>query len=82
MDDSQTPTELSEIERERALARYRIVQPFLEGRSSLTAIAREQGFKLRTLQHWVARYRQQGLRGLARQKRSDADDELIRCSRS
>ena len=42
--------DLSEGERDQALARFRILQPFFDGRTSLTAIAREQAVTLRTLQ--------------------------------
>ena len=49
--------DLSEGERDQALARFRILQPFLDGRTSLTVIAREQAVTLRTLQRWVAHYR-------------------------
>ncbi len=63
--------DLSEGERERALARFRILQPFLDGQTSLTAIAQEQVITLRTLQRWVARYRSNGLVGLVRHRRTD-----------
>ncbi|MHB8629967.1 MAG: transposase [Aggregatilineales bacterium] len=63
--------ELSEGERTRALARYRILEPYLSGGVSLSRVAREQGLGLRTLQRWVQAYRRDGLAGLVKKKRSD-----------
>lgn len=71
MDNSPALTELSETERAQALARFQLLQPFLEGKTSLTALARDQIVTLRTLQRWVTRYRQAGLVGLVRQPRAD-----------
>jgi putative transposase len=67
------PSGLSEAEQARALERYRILRPFLEGEVPLARVAREQGLILRTARRWVDRYRRQGLAGLARQGRSDKD---------
>lgn len=64
-------TELSEVERDQALDRFRIIQPFLEGKATLTEVAKQHGILLRTAQRWVARYRQDGLAGLVRNRRSD-----------
>ena len=61
----------SEAERERALARFRLLQPCLEAGVPLARLAREQGLALRTAQRWLARYRAAGLAGLARQPRAD-----------
>ncbi len=52
---------LSESARERALARYRVLQPCLDGQISLTTISHTQRVTLRTLQRWVTRYREEGL---------------------
>src|SRR5690242_3537935 len=62
---------LSPVEREQAFTRFQILQPFLEGQTSLTALAQNQTVTLRTLQRWVTRYRATGLVGLARQRRTD-----------
>ena len=62
---------LTEEERARALARYRLLQPHLEGGVSLTALARTHAVPLRTAQRWVTRYRQDGLAGLGRHARAD-----------
>ena len=62
---------LTEEERARALARYRLLQPHLEGGVALTAVARAHALPLRTAQRWVTRYRQDGLAGLVRHARTD-----------
>jgi putative transposase len=64
-------TGLSESVRQQALERYRLLVPYLTGGMPLSAIARQQGLPLRTLQRWVKQYREQGLLGLARRPRSD-----------
>ena len=53
------------------MARFRLLQPYLEEGVPLARIAREQGIVLRTAQRWLRRYRAQGLVGLARQPRID-----------
>jgi putative transposase len=70
---SETPAlvTLSPVEREQAFTRFQLLQPFLEGQTSLTALAQNQTVTLRTLQRWVNRYRAMGLVGLARQRRTD-----------
>lgn len=62
----------SEAERAQALARFQLIEPYLAGATSLSAIARTRSTPLRTLQRWVTRYRQQGLAGLVRKQRADA----------
>jgi putative transposase len=64
-------TELSEAERARAAARFAVLRPFLEDGVSLPTIAQAGQPSLRTLRTWVARYREHGLAGLARQPRAD-----------
>lgn len=71
VDEPPDLTALSETEREQALTRFRVLQPHLEGRASLRALAQRQKVTLRTLQRWLARYRRSGLAGLARQRRAD-----------
>lgn len=71
MDEPRTLATLSETERAYALTRFHTLQPYLEGHTTLAALARAQGLPLRTLQRWTARYRQHGLAGLVRQRRTD-----------
>jgi transposase-like protein len=62
---------LSEFARNIALDRFRLLQPHLEEKRSLKAIARDGGIGYRTAQRWVMRYRKCGLAGLARNDRAD-----------
>lgn len=61
----------TKVQRERALERFSLIQPFLEGDIPLTHVAAMHRLPLRTLRHWVRRYRQEGLVGLIRKGRSD-----------
>jgi putative transposase len=54
-----------------AVARFRLLRPFLEDGVPLAAVARAAGVPLRTAKRWVRHYRARGLKGLARQSRSD-----------
>jgi putative transposase len=58
-------------EGERAVARFRLLRPFLEEGVPLAAVARAAGVPLRTAKRWVQRYRARGLDGLARRSRAD-----------
>ncbi len=64
-------TELTETEREQALFRFRLIQPFLEEDVPLTKIAAHSTESIATLRRWVQRYRKNGLTGLVRQQRGD-----------
>src|SRR3954453_19244682 len=68
-----SPSGLSEAEQARALERFQVLRPFLEGGIPLTRVARDRGLVLRTARRWVERYRRQGLARLARKERSDKD---------
>jgi putative transposase len=70
-------TALSEAEREEALARYRLLQPYLEGRCTLTQLAEQCQLAYRTAQRWVSRYRRHGLAGLVRQPRRDRSQSRL-----
>jgi putative transposase len=62
---------LGETAREDALLRFRILRPHLEAGLPLRVVAEEGGIAFRTAQRWVARYREHGLVGLAREPRGD-----------
>lgn len=64
-------TALNEPEREKALARFHLLQPYLEGRCSLTQVVEQNHLAYRTTQRWVSRYRRHGLASLARKPRQD-----------
>src|SRR5215831_16556482 len=61
----------TEAQREQALERFSLIQPFLEGDIPLTHVAAMHQLPLRTLRQWVQRYRQEGLVGLIRKGRRD-----------
>ena len=56
----------------RAMARFAVLRPHLEEGVPLARAAGEAGVPMRTAQRWLARYRRDGLAGLARPVRSDA----------
>jgi putative transposase len=64
-------TEFGDDALERVLARFRVLQPHVENGVPLATVAREAGVSLRTAQRWISRYRQGGLRSLARLNRAD-----------
>jgi putative transposase len=54
---------------ERALSRFRLLEPHLERGRELRTVADGAGVSFRTLQRWVAQYRKSGLAALARKSR-------------
>jgi putative transposase len=68
---------LSDSERSRALSRHTLLRPFLEGRTTLAALARREGVPLRTARRWVESYRKHGLAGLVRKPRGDKGKRSI-----
>jgi putative transposase len=63
--------ELTDAQREEAMARFIVLQPHLERGVPLPQAAGEAGVALRTAQRWLARYHASGLAGLARLPRTD-----------
>jgi len=63
-------TQLSEGEREQAMARFAVLRPHLEEGASLARAARAARVALRTAERWLFRYRAAGLIGLARTPRT------------
>ncbi len=70
-------TALAENERKRTVTRFGLLRPYLEDGVPLAEIAHEQGVTPRTLERWVARYRSEGLAGLARRRRIDSGSHRI-----
>lgn len=58
-------TELSETDRQQAMDRFEVLQPYLEGDVPLARAAAAAATPLRTAQRWLHRYRSTGLVGLA-----------------
>src|SRR5688500_10809307 len=71
MDEPPALAACSEVQREQALAHFCILKPFLAGPLPLSAVARAERVPVCTLQRWVTRYWQQGLKGLMRTRRTD-----------
>lgn len=61
---------LSAAARQQAMARFQIIQPFLERGGPLPELARHHGVALRTARRWVQRYRTGGLVALSRTRRA------------
>jgi putative transposase len=64
--------ELSTEQRNIALNKYYIIQPFLQKTKALTTICKESKLSLRTVSSWVKHYRQNGFIGLVRKIRNDS----------
>ena len=62
---------LSEEQRAQALQRYTIIRPALEKQTSQAQVARTHQLAPSTVQLWIKQYREKGLAGLARARRSD-----------
>lgn len=71
-------TALDEDRRLEAMARLAVLRPALEGDVPLARAADEAGVPLRTAQRWLARYRKEGVQGLARPVRRDAGRRRLR----
>src|SRR2546423_4459754 len=63
--------ELTEDQRRLAMNRYAVLRPHVEGGVPLPRVAAEAGVPLRSLEHWLARYRAGGVVSLARPTRVD-----------
>jgi putative transposase len=71
-------TGLDESRRAEAMTRFEVIRPAIEDGVPLAACAAEAEVPLRTAQRWLARYRQDGLAGLARRGRGDAGRRRLR----
>jgi putative transposase len=66
-----TPATHGQAGRAEAHRRWLVLQPYLEDGVPLTHVAAQCAIPSRTLQRWLARYRADGLAGLARSQRAD-----------
>jgi putative transposase len=62
---------VSEAARDRAMSRFRLIQPYLEERRSLVLVAADANLPFRTAQRWVSQYRKFGLAAFVRKARDD-----------
>ena len=70
-------TGLTEDARQRALDRFRLLQPHLEEDRPLKGVADAAKIPFRTAQRWVAQYRRYGLIALARKGRADSGEHRM-----
>ena len=63
--------ELTEAQREQAMARFRVLRSHTERGVPLPRAAQAAGVGLRTVERWLAQYRADGLTGLVRRTRED-----------
>jgi putative transposase len=70
-DKSPTLAELTEVQREQAMARFRVLRSHTERGVPLPRAAQAAGVGLRTVERWLAQYRADGLAGLVRRTRED-----------
>lgn len=70
-------TSSSEDERQKAMDKFRIIHPYLHHEKTLKDIVDETGVAKRTLQYWINKYQQFGLKGLIRKTRTDAGDVKV-----
>ena len=68
---------LTDTQRETAMGRWAVLRPHLEDGVALAVTARAGGVPLRTAQRWLARYRTDGLAGLARTARADRGQRRV-----
>ena len=57
--------------------RYKIIEPYINGRSSLSKLSKQHLVSRSTLTRWVTRYQGHGLLGLVRQSRRDRGNRKI-----
>ncbi|HMD92202.1 MAG TPA: helix-turn-helix domain-containing protein [Trebonia sp.] len=69
--DPRHLADLTEAQRDQAMARWQVLRPQIEDGVPLARLAGHGGVADRTLQRWAARYRADGLAGLARRERAD-----------
>jgi putative transposase len=62
---------VSEVVRELAMSRFRLIQPHLEKSRPLQLVAADGKLPFRTAQRWVSQYRKFGLIALVRKSRDD-----------
>jgi len=59
------------LREDKALAKYRLVLPYLQGNTSLASIAHSNGVDVRTVRRWLRSLEAKGFAGLIRDTRAD-----------
>ncbi|QDZ76685.1 helix-turn-helix domain containing protein [Bacillus cereus] len=77
MKERKVLASFSDEERDKAMKKYQIISPYLEGQVPLHKIAVHSNYSIRTMRYWLKHYRDNGLVGLlAKQRRDKGDMEL------
>lgn len=63
--------DFSKEQRNKALEKFRMIEPFLNREQSISEISNQENIPLRTLYRWKRKYEQNGLIGLIHTTRSD-----------
>ncbi|MGM0209143.1 hypothetical protein IGI96_003667 [Enterococcus sp. DIV0421] len=69
--ERQTLASFSDHQREEALKKYTIIEPYLKKQQGIKEISLENEIPIRTLYRWVDNFEKNGLVGLIRKVRSD-----------
>ena len=69
--ERQTLASFSDHQREEALKKYTIIEPYLKNQQGIKEISLENEIPIRTLYRWVEHFEKNGLVGLIRKVRSD-----------
>ena len=69
--ERQTLASFSDHQREEALKKYTIIEPYLKNQQGIKEISLENEIPIRTLYRWVEHFEKNGLVGLIRRGRSD-----------
>ena len=59
------------MEKLTSLEKYRIIEPILQNRASISTVANYHNIPIRTIQHWKTVFQREGINALERKKRSD-----------
>ncbi len=65
------------MEKRTSLEKYRIIEPILQNRTSISAVAKYHDIPIRTLQHWKKVFQRDGISSLERKKRSDENKHQV-----
>ncbi|PEF61488.1 helix-turn-helix domain-containing protein [Bacillus cereus] len=74
MKEHKVLASFSDEEREKAMKKYQIISPYLEGQMPLYKIAAHSNYSIRTMRYWLKHYRDNGLVGLLAKQRRDKGD--------
>jgi putative transposase len=65
------------MEKLTSLEKYRIIEPVLQSRASISTVAKYHNIPVRTIQHWKTVFQREGINALERKKRSDENKNRV-----